>query len=182
MAPLLLVIDIQNDYFDGGAHPLVGSAAAGEAAGRAIARFRAAGAEVIHVRHSWDEPDAPYLRTGTPGAEIHASVRPAEGETVIVKEHPNAFLETDLGAQLAARGTRELVVAGMMTSMCVDATVRAALDLGFEVTLLADACAAPDLEFAGTRVDGASVHAAFVAALGDSGATVALSDDVSPGS
>ena len=66
----------------------------------------------------------------------------------------------------------ELVVAGMMTSMCVDATVRAAVDGGFTVTVVGDACAAPDLEHAGVCVPGEQVHAAFLAALAEGYAEV----------
>ncbi|HEY1104928.1 MAG TPA: isochorismatase family protein, partial [Agromyces sp.] len=74
-----------------------------------------------------------------------------------------------------------LVVAGMMSSMCVDATVRAAADRGHTVAVAHDACAAPDLEFGGVAVPAAQVHAAFMAALGDSYATVASADDVIAG-
>jgi len=84
-------------------------------------------------------------------------------------------LEAAVGARLVPIrvDTEGLVVAGMMTSMCVDATVRAAADLGFTITLAHDACAAPDLAHGGVEVPGAMVHAAFVAALGDGYATVA---------
>jgi nicotinamidase-related amidase len=66
----------------------------------------------------------------------------------------------------------------MMTSMCVDATVRAAVDLGFETTVVHDACATCDLEFGGQAVPAASVHAAFLAALADGYAAVVSSDDI----
>ena len=66
----------------------------------------------------------------------------------------------------------------MMSSMCVDATVRAAADLGFEVTVAHDACAAPDLEFGGTRVPAAMNAACTWAALGDGYAAVASADDI----
>jgi nicotinamidase-related amidase len=66
----------------------------------------------------------------------------------------------------------------MMSSMCVDATVRAAADLGFGVTVVHDACAAPDLEFQGTQVDGRTVHATFMAALDGNYAQLVAADDV----
>jgi nicotinamidase-related amidase len=69
----------------------------------------------------------------------------------------------------------------MMSSMCVDATVRAGADLGFGMTVVHDGCAAPDLEFGGTTVPGRSVHAAFMAALGSGYATLASSDEVARG-
>ena len=62
--------------------------------------------------------------------------------------------------------------------MCVDATTRAALDLGLVVTVVHDACAAPDLTFGDQELPGATVHAAFMAALGDVGATVLAAADV----
>jgi nicotinamidase-related amidase len=66
----------------------------------------------------------------------------------------------------------------MMSSMCVDATVRAAADLGYAVSVAHDACAAPDLTFGDTTVPAAQVHAAFMAALGDGYATVATADEI----
>ncbi len=163
----LLIIDIQRDYFPGGAYPLVGPEAAAEAASNVLGRFREAGDPVIHMKHVWDAPDAEFMRAGTDGVEIHPAVAPADGEPVLEKANPNSFLDTGLEEALRERGTEDLVVAGMMSSMCVDATVRAAADLGFSPTVVHDACAAPDLEFNGVEVPGAAVHAAFMAALAD---------------
>ncbi|WP_404352244.1 isochorismatase family protein [Phycicoccus jejuensis] len=126
----------------------------------------------------WDDPEADFFRPGTPGVEIHHLVAPRDGEPVAQKAFPNAFRDTDLRAKLASLGVDALVVAGMMTSLCVDATVRAAADLGFDVTVVADACAAPDLEFGGPTVAAADVHAAFLAALADSYATVTTADEL----
>ena len=176
MSRALLLIDIQRDYFPGGRHPLVGSDHAADAAASVLGAFRAGSEPVVHVQHSWDEPDAEYLKPGTPGFEHDGRVAPAEDEPVVVKRAPNAFLGTDLERRLRSEGIDQLVVAGMMTSMCVDATVRAAVDLGFAVTVVGDACAAPDLEYAGVNVPGEQVHAAFIAALADGYAAVIRSD------
>jgi nicotinamidase-related amidase len=174
----LLIIDIQRDYFPGGAFPLVEPEAAAEAARRALDTFRAGGEPVVHLQHIWDAPDAPFFRAGTDGIDIHPLVAPSEGETLITKDEPNGFLGTNLEDKLRTEGIDQLVVAGMMSSMCVDATVRAGADLGFQMTVVHDGCAAPDLEFGGTSVPGASVHAAFMAALGDGYATLVSSDEV----
>ena len=131
----------------------------------------------MHLQHVWDAPDAPMMRPGTPGVEIHSAVAPADGEPVIIKDAPNGFLRTPLEDQLRASGADEIVVVGMMTSMCVDATVRAGADLGFGVTVVHDACAAPDLEFGGVTVPAASVGAAFFAALADGYARVVGSEE-----
>jgi nicotinamidase-related amidase len=174
----LVIVDIQNDYFPGGGHPLVGPEAAAAAAARLLAGFRSSGDPVFHVRHVWDENEATFMRPGTDGAEIHQGVEPADGEPVISKEHPNSFRDTELEAGLRAAGVDEVVVCGMMTSMCVDATVRAAVDLGFETTVAHDACATCDLEFDGQVVPAASVHAAFLAALADDYAAVVSTDEI----
>lgn len=180
MTRALVIIDIQQDYFPGGAYPLVEPEAAARAAARLLAAFRQADEPVIHIQHVWDAPDAAFMRPGTAGIEIHPLVAPAGDEPVVRKESPNAFLNTDLEARLRDISPDELVIVGMMSSMCVDATVRAASDLGFAVTVAHDACAAPDLEFGGAVVPGAQVHAAFMAALSDSYARVTTVDDLTP--
>lgn len=171
MAQALVVIDIQNEYFAGGAMPLPHADRAAAQAANAIAAARDAGVEVIHVRH--EEPDSDeYFVPGSDGAKTNSAVAPLDGEVVIVKHHPNSFLETDLAQRLAAVGAERVAFCGMMTSMCVDATVRAAADLGLAPVLIDDACTAPDLEHRGTSVPADAVHAAFCAALGDDIATV----------
>jgi nicotinamidase-related amidase len=172
----LLIVDIQRDYFPGGAYPLVEPEAAAAHAAALLAAFRAADEPVVHIQHVWDAPDAEFMRPGTDGVLIHPLVEPTPGELVITKAAPNSFIGTALEDELRSRGIDALVVAGMMSSMCVDATVRAAVDLGFDVTVAHDACAAPDLAFGDQDLPGATVHAAFMAALADAGATVVAAD------
>lgn len=172
MTAALVLIDLQLDYFPGGAHPLVGPEAAVANAAAVLERFRASGQPVIHVFEVWDDPEATFFRPGTPGVEIHPAVAPREGEHVVQKSNANAFLDTRLEADLRALGANEVVVAGMMTCVCVDSSVRAAADLGFEVTVIGDACAAPALAYGGVTVPAAQVHAAYLAALGEHFATV----------
>ncbi|MBE0585946.1 MAG: cysteine hydrolase [Desulfofustis sp.] len=165
METALLMIDIQNDYFPGGKMELVGSPEAGSNAGRVLARFRERGEPIVHIQHISTRPGASFFLPDTAGAAIHSSVEPAAGETVITKHFPNSFRDTALTDHLQSRQIRRLVVAGMMTHMCVDATVRAAFDLGFRRTVLNDACATRDLSFGSTAVPAEQVHAAFLAAL-----------------
>ena len=172
MTQCVLVIDIQQDYFPGGAHPLVGTEAAAVVARSVVDDARARGERVLHMQHLAADPDATFFVVGTPGAEIHPLLAPVAGEQVIVKHAPNSFLGTGLAAILAEHDVDALTVVGMMSSMCVDATTRAALDLGLDVTVIENGCAAPDLVFQGTTVPGRTVHAAFMAALGGAGATV----------
>jgi nicotinamidase-related amidase len=161
----LLVIDLQNDYFPGGAMELEGADAAAAKAAAALAKFREQGRPIIHVRHVSVRPGSTFFLPGTPGADLHAGVLPRAGESVIEKNFPNSFRGTDLQKQLEGLGVKGLVVAGMMTHMCVDATVRHAADLGYKITLLADACATRAQSFNGETVPARQVHAAFLAAL-----------------
>jgi nicotinamidase-related amidase len=161
----LLLIDIQNDYFPGGRMELHGSEEAGHVAGQLLAFFRKHHLPIVHVQHLSTRPGATFFIPGTPGAEIHSLVKPEKDEVVIQKHYPNAFRETALLSHLQQLGIRRLVIAGMMTHMCVDATVRAATDHGFECRVIQDGCATRDLKFQEHLVPAADVHAAFLAAL-----------------
>ena len=161
----LLIIDIQNDYFHGGKMELEGADAAAENAAGALAHFRQSGMPIFHVRHLSARPGATFFIPGTSGADIHEHVQPRDGERVFEKNFPNSFRATELDAALKASGVKELVVAGMMTHMCVDASVRQAADLGYRVTLLGDGCATRAQSYGGETVPARQVHAAFLAAL-----------------
>lgn len=166
MTTALIIIDIQNDYFPGGRMELVGAEAASLKAREALAYFRSRNMPVVHIQHITTRPGATFFIPDTDGIGIHTDVAPLPGETVIVKHFPNSFRETSLLEHLRGLGIERLVLAGMMTSMCVDATARAAFDLGFQNVLLHDAMATRDLAFAGEIVPAAQVHGAFLSALG----------------
>lgn len=124
----LLLIDIQNDYFKGGLFPLAGINRAAGNAQRLLARFREEGLPVIHIKHIDARAGAHFFIPDTKGSEIHALVRPIAGETVLIKHYPNSFRETGLDALLRELSVDELHVAGAMTNMCVDTTIRAGFD------------------------------------------------------
>jgi nicotinamidase-related amidase len=165
MKRALLIIDIQNDYFDKGTNPLVGSEEASENARLILEKFRTDSLPVIHIQHIALRATATFFKPNTKGAEIHDNVKPAEQEKVIVKHFPNSFRETELLEYLKSRNITDLVVCGMMTHMCVDATVRAAKDFGFNIILIGDACATKDLEIEGQTVKAGEVQKSFLAAL-----------------
>ena len=131
-------------------------------------RFRKLGLPVVHVQHLPREVDLPDPTGIDPQYRIHPNVLPEKSERVIGKHHANAFRDTELLATLRELGVSRLVVCGMQTHMCVEAAVRAAADLGFEVTVAHDACATRDLQFGGVRVPAAQVHAAALAAMSGS--------------
>ncbi|MFO1362252.1 MAG: cysteine hydrolase family protein [Burkholderiales bacterium] len=181
MTTALVLVDIQNDYFPDGNMALEGMDVAAENAARLLAAFRGRGAPVLHVRHLSVRPGATFFVPGTPGADLHASVRPAAGEPVVEKNFPNGFRGTDLLERLRAAGADALVIAGAMSHMCIDATTRAAFDLGFRCSVAADACATRALEYAGRTIPARDVHAAFMAALAVPYARIASSADILAG-
>lgn len=181
MRHALLIVDIQNDYFPGGRMALVGSPEAGAQAARLVAAFRAEGLPVVQVRHVSTRPGATFFLPGTVGAEIHACVAPAAGEAVFTKHFPNSFRDTPLLDHLRANDIGRLTIAGMMTHMCIDTTVRAAFDLGFQCTLAHDACATRDLAFGGATIPAAQVHAAYLAGINGLFAKVLPSDEICAG-
>jgi len=166
LSDVLIIIDIQNDYFPGGAMELDGAEAAGQAAAGMLARYRAASLPVVHVRHENIRPGSTFFLPGTSGADIHPGIAPLPGEAVVLKHFPSSFRDTNLLDVLRGLSATRLTVCGMMTHMCVDTTVRAAFDLGFAVRLVADACATRQLSFAGRSVAAADVQTAYLAALG----------------
>lgn len=150
----LLVIDIQDFYYPGGLMPLSSPEPAGAAAAQLLAAARARGVMVVHVGHN-----------ASAGRGFHADVAPLEGEAVVMKDEVNAFLGTDLQARLQAAGIKRVVVCGMQTHMCVEGAARAASDLGYELVVVADACATRDLKWRDTVVPAAMVHAATLATI-----------------
>jgi len=178
MTTALVLIDLQNDYFPGGAMELVGSDAAVEQARTLLAAFRQRGLPLFHIQHISKRPGATFFLPNTKGAEIHSAVAPTAGETVVNKHFPSSFRETTLLEKLRAAGASKVVFAGMMTHMCVDTTVRAAADLGFECLLAQDGCATRNLQFAGSQVDAQQVQLSYLAALNGAFAKVQPAQDV----
>jgi nicotinamidase-related amidase len=177
MDTALLLIDIQYDYFPGGAFPLFEPVKAAGAACSILVWFRARQQPIVHVQHISTQPGATFFKPGTDGAEFEAALAPHPGEHVVTKHFPNSFRETDLEAHLKSLGVKNLVVCGMMTHMCVDATVRVAKDLGYSVTLIGDACATRKLEYRGGSVPAKFVQRAFLSALAQTYAEVVTADE-----
>ena len=162
----LIIIDIQNDYFEGGNIPLVNPVEASVNAGKVLKHFRAKNLPIAHIQHVSANPEAmPIFVEGTKGIEIHENVKPLNGEKVFQKNYPNSFRETGLLDFLKENDITEVVITGMMTHMCVDATTRAAFDFGYKCTVVGDACASRDLEISGKTIKADDVHSAFLAAL-----------------
>ena len=178
MTTALLIVDIQNDYFPGGAMENVGATEAAKQAALLLEAFRRKSLPVIHVQHISTRPGATFFRPNTPGVEIHESVQPRPGEPLFQKHFPSAFRETALLEHLRKGRISGLAIVGMMTHMCIDTTTRAGADLGFSCMLAHDACATRALAFKGVEVPAESVQAAYLAALNGLFARVAAAGEL----
>lgn len=166
MSTALIIVDIQKDYFPNGKMELSNPEGAAANAAKVLDWFRKNQKEnIFHVQHVASDPAMGFFLPDTEGAEIHEAVQPLENESIIIKHFANSFLQTELESQLKDKGITKLVVVGMMTHMCIDATVRAAVDLGYETTLIEDACATRELTYQDKVVSAEQVHYAFVGAL-----------------
>ena len=174
----LLVVDIQEFYFEGGAVPLEGSVAAATVAGRVLTRFRGLGWPVVHVQHLPAGTDRPGQDVQPASYRIRPEVAPRQGEPVIGKHHASAFRDTRLLEMLRTLRVQRLVVVGMQTHMCVEAATRAAADRGVEVIQVGDACATRARQHRGTTVPAAAVHAATLAAMDGTYARVVGGDEL----
>lgn len=165
MKTALLLIDIQNDYFPGGKMELEGAVEAARKANELLQCFRDHGMPTVHIQHVSRKPDATFFIPGDRGTDINDITAHYEGEPLVQKHYPNSFRETNLLDLLKEWGIERVIITGMMTHMCVDATARAAADLGFNVMIAEDACATRGLSHDGTTIPAGHVHKAFLVAL-----------------
>jgi nicotinamidase-related amidase len=165
MTTALLLIDIQNDYFPGGNMELEGSLEASLRARDILAAFREKNLPLVHIQHVATRPGAIFFLPDTEGVKIHANAEPLPGEVIFQKNYPNSFRDTPLLEHLRDHKVDHVIVCGMMTHMCVDATVRAAFDYGLQVTVVHEACATRTLTFQDQTIPAGQVQAAFLSAL-----------------
>jgi len=142
MTKALLIIDVQNAILSGKGTPErqpIIDAALNETVERLEllrAEAHRAGAPVVLVQHDGDPGHR--LEVGTDGWAIRPELSPAEGDAVVHKRSSDSFFETDLADRLRERNVTHLIVGGCMTQFCVDTTVRRAVSLGYDVTLVGD--------------------------------------------
>lgn len=162
----LIIIDIQNEYFPGGKLALDRPEQAAENAAQLLNIFRHNKLPVVHIQHENMNPEMDFMLAGSNGQKIYQRLKPLLDETCFCKHYPNAFWQTDLENHLNDLGIKNLVITGMMTHMCVSSTARAAMERGFNSTLIQDACATQSLAFNGIEIPAETVHQTALAELG----------------
>lgn len=166
MKEALIIIDVQNDYFKGGSCELYQPEKAESKIMELISESRKLNRPIVYIQHI-NPPDDYFFIEGTYGCEISPRIKPQPEDKVIIKYYPNSFLETELDQYLKSVGAEKLIICGMMTHMCVDTTVRAAMDYGYKVDVVADACATMDLELNNEVIPAETVQKVFLASLKD---------------
>ncbi len=141
MNKALVIIDIQNDYFTGGAYPQFEASTLLEPTKKAIAQAKKQDWLVVFVKH---ESPAGFLVKGSSGAEIHPELLPYLTESItIVKHHADAFLNTNLADILQTHKISELVLTGIMTQNCITHTAISPQAAKYDISVFANACTAP---------------------------------------
>lgn len=175
----LIVIDVQNEYFEQGALPISDPPTATSLAniGRAMDAATASGVPVIIVRHGSQEPDADSFVPDSGTWQLHPEIERRARDHLIEKELPGSFTGTSLGDVLDADEIDTVSITGYMTHMCVDTTARQAAHRGLAVEILHDATGTLSLENSGGSATGEELHRATLVAQGQFFADVLSTDD-----
>lgn len=176
-APALLLVDLQKGMAAAGLPPR-NNPRAEEQAAALLAAWRTARAPVVHVRHISRTPGSPFW-PGSVGVEFQAAFVPEPEEQVFEKNVPDAFVHSALERWLRVRDIDRLVIVGVATHNSVESTARTAGNLGFQVTVVADATFTFDKpDFTGVPRTAAEVHAMSLANLAGEYAQVQTAAEV----
>jgi nicotinamidase-related amidase len=174
----LIVIDVQNEYFEG-ALPITDPPAEESLAniGRAMEAATEAGVPVIVVRHGTDDASEGMFLKGSPTWELHPEIERRPRDFLIDKTLPGTFTGTELGSVLEGAGVDTVVITGYMTHMSVDTTARQAAHRGLAIEILNDATGTLSLENSGGSAAGEELHRATLVAQGQFFAEIVSTDD-----
>ncbi len=112
------------------------------AVGRLLSAARGSGIEVVYIRH--DDGPGTVLEKGTPGYEVYSGFAPLEGERIFDKSVSSPFRSSGLLEYLRQKGEKQIMVTGLFTEYCIDATIKCGFEHGFEVIVPTDANSTAD--------------------------------------
>jgi len=175
--PTLIIIDMQK----GMSTPAAGvrnNPDAEQTIGQLLQSWRDRSAPVVHVRHISRTPGSPFW-PGQSGVEFQSALAPLDTEHVVEKNVPDAFIHSGLERWLRVRNINSLVIVGVSTNNSVESTARTAGNLGFDVTVVSDACFAfAKADYEGNKRTAAEVHAMSLANLQGEYATIIDSEQL----
>lgn len=161
MKKALLVIDVQNEYFDGKL-PVTYPANSLENILKVMDAATAAAMPVVVVQHTAPQPDSRTFRRGSHEWELRPEVAVRPRSLLIEKSLPGSFTNTPLEDWVRDNGIDSLVISGYMTQMCCDTTARQALHLGLNVEFLSDATGTLALDNSAGKVSAEELHRAIL--------------------
>lgn len=161
MKRALLIIDVQNDYFNGD-RQIKYPQGSFENILKAMDIANAHDVPVIVIQHSSKVPGNTRFVKGTPGWELHDKIKEKKYGYLVEKTLPGSFTGTELESILKKLGCDTVVIAGYMTQMCCDTTSRQAYHLGYKVEFLSDATGAPDVSNYAGSVTAEQLHNAIL--------------------
>ena len=165
MKKALIIIDLQNDYFEGGSMELQNVNEVLTQINKLIQFARKEKYKIYFVQHFAIKEGATFFVANTNGVKLHKRLD-FQNDMIIKKNYPNSFRDTNLQNELQKESINDLIICGAMTHMCIDTTVRAGFDLGYKIKLVSDACATKDLIFEDNIIKAQDVHGSFLSALG----------------
>lgn len=161
MKQVLLVIDVQNEYFSGALPVTYPEGSLGNIL-KAMDHAHSARMPVVVIRHTNPAPGAPAFGQGSPGADLHPEIKKRQADLVIEKHYPGSFTGTELSAWLKENRITTVTIAGYMTQMCCDTTARQAFHEGYAVNFLSDATGTLSITNTAGSVSAAELHRAIL--------------------
>jgi nicotinamidase-related amidase len=173
----LLVIDFQQEYFSGKL-PIPDGLSALQQAKHLIAKADQTGMTVVHIQHVAPAGSG-FFAADSPTVEFHPEILPKTNHLVIQKTMASSFVATRLQEELAARGIKAVLLAGLMTHNCISSTARDAKPHGYQIMVAADACATRSISaWDGSVVEHRDLHRACLTGLSDTFAEVRNTEDI----
>lgn len=164
MKRALIVVDVQNEYFEGGALPISYPPNSFSRIKEAIEEAQKAGILVVFVQHASLKENAGAFVRGSHLWEFHDDIKKLTPDLVIEKNHASSFVGTDLNWRLRTLGVDTVTIVGYMTQNCCDATARDASQLGYNVEFLSDANGTLAFSNNAGEVSAEELHRSFLVA------------------
>ena len=174
----LVVIDVQNEYFEGGGLPIEYPPISDTLPNitRAMDAARAAGVPVVVVQHHVPA-GAPVVQADKHGGQLHPEVAGRARDHLITKTLPSVFTGTDFAAWLEAHGVNTLTIVGYMTHNCNASTVYEGMHRGLAMEFLADATGSLPYANAAGRASAEEIHRVLSVVFHSNFAAVASTAD-----
>ncbi|MEM9702773.1 MAG: cysteine hydrolase family protein [Planctomycetota bacterium] len=164
MPRALLVIDVQKEYFPGGAFPITHPTGHLETILSVMDAAADAGVPTAVIRHHQSDPETPFFKHGSDLWQLHEDVESRPRDILIDKRLPGSFTDTPLAEWLKDNDCDTVTIAGYMTQVCCDTTARQAFHRGLTVEFLNDSTGTLDVSNQAGAVEAKTLHESILVA------------------